>query len=102
MSESGRKVEHRCSPFVRIKNEVLRPLTQVLIHEVEFKLCGCNNPRCENTIRKRPKCNNCEACLKRNGGWIEPDYEMSAVLNCWEKFSVPIKIYFRQELNSAP
>ena len=26
-SETGRKVEHRCTPFVRIKNEVLRPLT---------------------------------------------------------------------------
>ena len=98
-SADGRKAEHRCTPFMRIKDPALRPLINHLVHDVEFKLCECNNQNCENTIRKKPKCNNCENCLKKNGGWVEPNYEIACILNCWEEFNVPIKIYFNKELD---
>ena len=63
--QTQEKAQHRCTPFVRIKDPALRPLINSIVHDVEFKLCECNNQNCENTIRKKPKCNNCENCLKK-------------------------------------
>jgi hypothetical protein len=30
---------------------------------------------------------------------VEPNYEISAILNCWEEFNVPTKIYFKRDLD---
>lgn len=102
-AESGKMVEHIVSPFVRFKNPAFGPLVNTFINDVEFKLCKCPNPNCENTITKKPKCNNCEGCLQRNGGWVEPDYEVSCALECWDTMKgMPVLIYFRGDLSTSP
>lgn len=94
----------QCIPFVRFKNEDYGPLIASFINDVDFKLCSCPNPNCENTISRRPKCNNCEHCLKKNNGvYTKPDYEVSAKLNCWQQMpNIPINISFVTQLSTKP
>lgn len=83
-SDRNKDVTMRCTPFVRFKNKAYGPLVNSFILDVEFRLCACDNPNCEKTITRSPKCNNCESCLKKNDGkYVEPDYDVSCVLACW-------------------
>jgi len=88
-------------PFVRFKDKACEPLIGYFIHSVTFKTCKCPNPNCRNNFSRRPKCNNCENCLKRNNGqFVEPNYEISCKLNFWEKLNdMGIEIFFTKELS---
>lgn len=103
-TDGSQDVTMQCTPFVRFKNAEFGPLIASFVNDVDFKLCNCPNPNCENTISRRPKCNNCENCLKKNNGeYVEPDYEVSAKLNCWSKMTgIPINISFVHALSTKP